>query len=142
MASYMDTLFECEFALAIAQKSSYDVLDDTTLETVQNILKSSKHKSDPRLSRLSKEYQNVLGLYGYYTYIDYMDEDEIIDVCKKIYFYESNGIENKDYIYLKTFQRALLIQKNVSLMTSEMYLKYKKYHKNFEYINHWINKQV
>jgi len=70
MASYMDTLFECEFALAIAQKSSYDVLDDTTLETVQNILKSSKHKSDPRLSRVCKEDQNVLGLNGYYTYID------------------------------------------------------------------------
>ena len=99
----MDTIFECEFALAISEKSSYDVLDGTTLETVQRILKSYNHKKDKDkdLSRLFKEYQKVFVLYGYYSYIECMDEDEIIDLCKKIYFYELNGIESKDCIYLK-----------------------------------------
>lgn len=130
----MDTLFECE--LSFAEKSGYDAIVDTSLESVKKILESYKNKSDPR------QYQNVLGLYGYYSYIDYMDEDEIIDVCKKIHFYELNGIDTQDYIYLKTFQRAFLIQKNISLMTDEIYVKYKKYHKYFEYINIWINTQV
>ena len=126
-------IFECEFALSIA-KGGYHFLDDSILENIQSIIKADKYGRDPRLSRLNKDYENMLGLYGY-SYIGYMDEDEIIDVCKKIYFYELNGIEKKDYIYLKTYQRALLVQKNTSNIL------YKKYNKNFEYIKIWINKQ-
>lgn len=135
-----DTVFECEFALAMV-RAGYDVLSESLLDNIRYILTSAEHKSDPRISRLTKEYENAIRLFGYVSYIDYMDEDEIFDLCKKIYFYEKNGIGKKDCIYMKTLQRALVIQKNVRVMDHNIYNKFIKYHKNFEYINRWINKQ-
>lgn len=136
----MDDIFEYEFSLAMAN-NGYSSLNDTIIKDIENILtykqlSLSQEISDKSLDRLHRLYKETIMLWGY-DGIKGIDIDEVVDICKRISLYESNPADISDLIYIKTVNRASIINRYIETIDCQ---KYKKYYKHFEYITLWLKK--
>jgi hypothetical protein len=117
-----DLLFECEFSLAMIN-AGYDSINDTIINKVYHILSSNEYKEDPRTFRVIREYEKTLSLYGYSG--NNIDMDELRDVYKKIKTYIKNINKARDFTYIKTIQRGLMVlNMNKRLKIRNKYIDY------------------
>jgi hypothetical protein len=133
MTENYDLVFECELSLAMVN-AGYESINEIIVNRVHHILTSYEYKEDPRIFKIMKEYEKTISLYGYNVHVghvgNFLEMDEVMDIYRKLKFYNNNNNRCKDFMYIKTVQRALILTK-VNKNISNKYI---------DYINRWLSK--